>query len=921
MLKTSSIKILALFIVCGCAFVHSAQAEEINLIGAGSKWKQMPVFFPPAVSEASAKAAGKETDLASRTKMLAKRVASGFDTERLPEGWQNPTFDDYDWLNAAASGFTKGGWGQNPGWGPVGPRLSDPYITALGQVGLRGSFEVKDKSKVNKLTLSAAFRGGAIVYLNGKEVARKALPAGDIAYNTPAEDYPAEAFFVTKGDKKEALHWYNHRKTKENDYSKQWALRERRVENIEIDPALLNNGKNVIAVQMHRANYPIECKAKKVGLCFATIGLSEFFLKADTAADNVVTACERPDGFQVWTSNAWEAVHTTDFGSAVNKDQSVKLAGAKNGTFPGQIIIGSTADIESLSVKAGDLKGSNGVIKSKNIRIKYAALNPTHSGGFSWSTGLSAQRFDLLLDSCPTSIPVAKAGQTPGHQKVFRDTLGMPVEPKQAAIQPVWFFIDVPKDAAAGLYTGSLSIAANNQEPVSVPIELHVSDWVLPDVKDYTPPYFMSQSPDSIAELYKVKMWSEEHWKHIEASMKLMGEFGNGGLMLPLMAETCLGNKDGMVTWVKQADGTYTHDFTIFDRYLETAMKYHKLERMKVVGVGVWGYEVRLDKKTGEEKQQGKITVKNSAGETSHLILPKYGTEECIALWKPVLLEVKERLKKYKLEDKLMFGHGGDAFPMPHQVAMFNDILPGTPWYRDSHFNSHGMKYDPNDKNKVVPVGSTSIVWGGAIPDPAQKRLYGWKYNPIHIVFNFNRAGTHCLTLKGFAAPWSFRMWMESTITCGRNGNGRVGADFFKLGVNLRERWGKGARISSEALGGSSGTLFGSYPDSGVAQIGLGNSTTDLLGPSKDGPVTTIRYENARAGNQEAEARIFIEKAIIAKTLPEELAKQCQDHLDTRANALRMWSLSSSKSIGSFAWRQSNQKLFDLAGKVAKISK
>jgi hypothetical protein len=130
---------------------------------------------------------------------------------------------------------------------------------------------------------------------------------------------------------------------------------------------------------------------------------------------------------------------------------------------------------------------------------------------------------------------------------------------------------------------------------------------------------------------------------------------------------------------------------------------------------------------------------------------------------------------------------------------------------------------------------------------------------------------------------------------------------------------GKALRVTGESAGGSGGTVFGSYPYSSVSQIGLGNNTTDLLGPGKNGTVTTIRFENARLGNQEAEARIFIEKAILAKLLSPGLLKKCQKHLDERANALRMWQLNSGQiSLGSFAWRLSNKRLFDLAGEVEK---
>ena len=200
-----------------------------------------------------------------------------------------------------------------------------------------------------------------------------------------------------------------------------------------------------------------------------------------------------------------------------------------------------------------------------------------------------------------------------------------------------------------------------------------------------------------------------------------------------------------------------------------------------------------------------------------------------------------------------------------------------------------------------------SIVWGGAIPDPKQKRLYGWKYNPEHLIFNFNRAGVNALCLNGFPDPWAFRMWMGATLTAGRNGNGRVGGDFFRGGYS------KGS--------GNAGCLYGSYPDSQQGQTGLGNNCTDLFGPGPEGPVTTIRFENARQGNQESEARIFIEKAIVSKKLPTDLAKKCQDLLDARTYGLRIYSMQrAALCFGSLGWYEKTEKLYQYAAEAAKFS-
>jgi hypothetical protein len=295
--------------------------------------------------------------------------------------------------------------------------------------------------------------------------------------------------------------------------------------------------------------------------------------------------------------------------------------------------------------------------------------------------------------------------------------------------------------------------------------------------------------------------------------------------------------------------------------------------------------------------------------------LPDYGTPECEKLWRPLLTAIKARLAAKGLDGLMLLGLPADGTPHWSHVAMFRRILPDVAWIRESHYNIHSFRYDPEDKKATVPVAYNSIVWGGGVPDPADKRLYGWRHNPRHLVMTFNRAGASALNLHGFAPPWSYRMWMESTLAGGRNGNGRVGGDYWRIGMRPR---GEG-RVSSEAGGGCGGTLYGSYLPSSVGQVGLGNSTTDLFAPAPDGPVATVRLENAREGNQETEARIFIEKALLDKDrpLPKALAEKCRRLLDERTNVLRMFAIGAG-GIARVGWQRRSRALYDLAGEVQR---
>jgi hypothetical protein len=438
-------------------------------------------------------------------------------------------------------------------------------------------------------------------------------------------------------------------------------------------------------------------------------------------------------------------------------------------------------------------------------------------------------------------------------------------------------------------------------------------------VNDYTSVTFIYQSPETLSYYYKVDRWSDKHWALIDKSFKLMGEAGNIGIMFPFLAETCHGNPYSMITWIKKDDGTYDHDFTVFDKYLETALKYHDNKRLKVVGLLVWGTEACLRKRgTIEHPEKAVYTVKDpKTGKLTNIFTPKYGTKECEDFWRPVILKARDKIKSRGLEDKIMFGVMTDIAPLPSHVKMFNNIIPGTLWMKEGHIDTRAVRSDPDDKSKKIGVGSNSVLWGGqpsSVPWTGRKRYYGWKCNPKHLVYSY-RCG-----LKGFPPQNKFYVWQERCLAINRIGLGNVAADFFKIGMGIaRERW-KGKRMSSESHGGCSGTLFNSYPRSSVGQVGIGNTTSDFLAPSADGPVTTIRFECYKESIQPAEAKIVIEKALETKKVPEALAKKCQTLLDERTNALRVNRMSGFK-IGFYNWHESTRELYELAAQVSKAIK
>jgi hypothetical protein len=130
--------------------------------------------------------------------------------------WRASSFDDSTWKSGAAQlGYGDGDEATVVGYGP---NSSSKYITTY----FRKSFSVSDPSTISGLQLNLVRDDGAVVYLNGTEVFRSNMPSGTISSSTLAAS--------TVGDVEESA-WYP----------------------ATINPALLQAGNNVIAVEIHQS--------------------------------------------------------------------------------------------------------------------------------------------------------------------------------------------------------------------------------------------------------------------------------------------------------------------------------------------------------------------------------------------------------------------------------------------------------------------------------------------------------------------------------------------------------------------------------------------------------------------------------------------------------------------------------------------
>jgi hypothetical protein len=770
------------------------------------------------------------------------------DTSEAPADWRKQEFDDSAWLR--------------------GTSRSAAQTCYLSRLCVRGKFEVTDPTAVKDLKLSLGYYGGAIVYVNGQEIARANLAKDAAGPTALAEEYPTDAFIDANGVLLPSG-WVIER------FPRALTARLRKLPDVAIPAAALRKGTNVVAIELVRAPYHKIVDEKKIPaggkeakehgtpyeLGWDTCELRDVSLKAGEPAGLVPNAA-RPKGLQLWNSDFLAADFASDYGDRCEPVRPMVIKGVRNGVHSGKVVLGSPEAIKALVVSCTDLKMGEAMIPAMAVRIRY---------GFPWggvSTNGNANNgkvLDGLLETPRGEFPVTKEGA--------------------GAVVPIWVTVKVPKDAKPGAYAGQLAIQATGTSPMTVPIKVEVGPWTIGDPDQWRTWVDMIESPDVLQGEYGVPFWGDKHFDLIGKALKYVGEAGAGAVYVPLIAQTNMGNEQSMVRWIKKDGNTYDWDFSVMDKYLDLAAK--NIGKPRIVCFIAWEIYLQTPKEevkiAASESDYAKsekgwqaarwdlrgkgpaITQLDPAtGKTELAYLPRFEDPASKPIWQALFGELRKRMEKRGWEKAMMLGMASDAWPNKEELTTLSEVSGKLDWVD----HSHGGNYTTGLKGLGLP-GYIAYVWNVVLAaDPNEGRKYGWKRPDL-------RAQYVRFFVLNVWPPASNLMEGEMNIAGEQRGVGRIGADYWPT---IKDKQGRRA-----------GYVWQRYPQSLWHSLNL---FSHMLVPGPDGPVATTRFENFREGIQECEARIAIEAALTDEAqkakLGPDLAQRCQVLLDGRTrDALR----------------------------------
>lgn len=223
-----------------------------------------------------------------------------------------------------------------------------------------------------------------------------------------------------------------------------------------------------------------------------------------------------------------------------------------------QAVVWSSEQLNGAQIEVSDLKKGKDLISASHITTNFIGyvmtdeLNKDGKGGCGQRPDKSQWDSSMVADP----LDIVKV----------RDIAAR-------TTQPIWVNIAVPSDAIAGAYRGTLTVKSENASPLVLRIELKVDRRTLPEAKEWAFHLDIWQNPYAVARYHQVPLWSKEHFDAMRPIMKKLASAGQKVITTSIMhkpwAAQTEDHFDNMVFRMKNIDGTWSFDYTVFDKWVE----------------------------------------------------------------------------------------------------------------------------------------------------------------------------------------------------------------------------------------------------------------------------------------------------------------------------------------------------------------
>lgn len=205
----------------------------------------------------------------------------------------------------------------------------------------------------------------------------------------------------------------------------------------------------------------------------------------------------------------------------------------------------------------------------------------------------------------------------------------VPADLESGQLKSAWISLTVPENTTPGMYQGTFYVFADElTEPLTLTLNFEVLNAVVPDVKESMTQIEIWQHPYTSARYYDVIPFSDDHRAYLMPQLKEYAAMGGRGVIANIVEEAwnhqSYDGDPSMVKWTKKSDGTFSFDYTDFDRWIGLALEVgildpaNQLGQIKAYSIAPWENIVTYTDETSGSVIRSALTA---------------GSEEWTAAW------------------------------------------------------------------------------------------------------------------------------------------------------------------------------------------------------------------------------------------------------------------------------------------------
>ncbi|MGT2895177.1 glycoside hydrolase domain-containing protein [Streptococcus entericus] len=327
--------------------------------------------------------------------------------------------------------------------------------------------------------------------------------------------------------------------------------------------------------------------------------------------------------------------YTQDKYESVTLAPQGQLTAWRNDTATSQLTIKSGEDaLTNVRVEVSDFTDGTNTISKDNITAHFIK---------------SVKAFDGFLGYGNPTRPLPQGNRVEANEVIDHTN---PINMDARSLQNIWLSIKVPEQAVAGDYKGTVRILADHlTTPLSFSYTLNVADAVLKPATDFKDSFDIElwQNPFAVAEYYNVEPFSEKHFEILRPHMERYKALGGHAVTTTIVEEAWAGQTyskhdikfPSMIDWTKKRDGSFSFDYTKFDKWVEFNKSLGIGDKIVGYSVAPWTNQFRYFDETTGQKVISPYTV---------------GSEEYNKTWKAFLQDFIVHAEKKGWKDQIYIG-------------------------------------------------------------------------------------------------------------------------------------------------------------------------------------------------------------------------------------------------------------------------